>query len=143
MSEKYFDNFLDFGSSKLRLVAFNKNDKDTNHLIETNCLSDININKLNFLNFKDVIDKLILETEKKTGEYLDNINLMLDTPDALSIGLSLSKKMEGNKIKKQDIEYLIQDAKQQVIRSYPGEDISSTILIITLYLQRLIVIKFQ
>ena len=123
MSEKYFDNFLDFGSSKIRLVAFNKNNKNTNHLIETNCLSDININKLNFLNFKDLIDKLILETEKKTGEYLDNINLMLDTPDVLSVGLSLSKKMEGNKIKKQDIEYLIQDAKQQVIRSYPDEDI--------------------
>ena len=48
---------------------------------------------------------------------------MVDTPDALSIGLSLSEKMEGNKIKKQDIEYLIQDAKQQVIRSYPNENI--------------------
>ena len=123
MSNKNFDNFLDFGSSKIRLVAFDKNNKDNNYLIENNCLSNININELNFSKCDVIIDKIILDIEKKTDEHLDNINLMVDTPDALSIGLSLSEKMEGNKIKKQDIEYLIQDAKQQVIRSYPNENI--------------------
>ncbi len=123
MSDKNFDNFLDFGSSKIRLAAFNKNDKNSNHLIELDCLSNINIHDLDFSNFENEIDKIILKIEKKTGEYLDNVNLMLDSPDALSIGFSISKKMEGTKIQKKDIEYLIQDAKQQVIKSYPDENI--------------------
>ena len=50
MSDKNFDNFLDFGSSKIRLAAFNKNDKNSNHLIELDCLSNINIHDLDFSN---------------------------------------------------------------------------------------------
>ena len=38
---------------------------------------------------------------------------MLDTSDAFSIILSVSKKNEKKIITKQDIQYLIQDAKQQ------------------------------
>ena len=128
MNQKNFDIFLDFGASKLRVAAFDKKNVNNNHFIEYHCLSDINIKELDFSNSDEVIDKAILDIEKKTGEYLDSINLMIDTPDVLSIGLSLSKKIEEKKINKKDIEYLIQDAKQQIFRSYPGKSIIHIIL---------------
>ena len=69
------------------------------------------------------LEKTILEIEKKTGEYLNNINLMLDSPHALSISLSVSKKNEKLFLYKDDIEYLIQDAKQQILNNYQDKSI--------------------
>ena len=43
---------------------------------------------------------------------------MIDSSKMLSIGISLSKKLDGSKLKKEDIQFLIQDAKQQVLRNY-------------------------
>ena len=48
---------------------------------------------------------------------------MLDSPDALSISLSVSKKNEKKFLEKEDIEYLIQDAKQEVLSAYPNKSI--------------------
>ena len=48
---------------------------------------------------------------------------MIDSPETLSISLSLTKNFDGSKLKKKDIQFLIQDAKQQVLRNYPDQDI--------------------
>jgi len=62
---------------------------------------------------------------------MNNISVMLDTSDALCISLSLSKKNDGKFIDKKDVQYLIQDAKQQILKSYP--DISIIHIIISNY----------
>ena len=43
---------------------------------------------------------------------------MIDSPKMLSIGISISKKLDGSKLKKEDIQFLIQEAKQQILRNY-------------------------
>ena len=123
MSKKNFNVYFDFGSSKIRAVAFNKINQKQFHSIENRCLSILKIKKLNLSNAEIIIKKIISEIEKKTNEYLDEINLMIDSPDALSISISLSKNIEGSKLRKEEVQYLIQNAKQQIIRSYPDKDI--------------------
>ena len=54
---------------------------------------------------------------------MNNISLMLDTSDTLLISLSISKKNDGKIIEKKNIQYLIQDAKQQILKSYPDQNI--------------------
>ena len=61
---------------------------------------------------------------------MDDINLMIDSPKMLSINISISKKLDGSKLKKEDIKFLIQDAKQQVLRNYPDQNISRLLKII-------------
>ena len=131
MSKKNFDVYFDFGFSKIRVGAFSKKNKDKNYFFENSCLSDFQVNKLNILNVGETVEKIILEAEKKTEEYIDNINLMIDTSKALPIGLSLNKNIESKKLKKEEIYYLIQDAKQQIIRSYP--DYSIVHIVVTSY----------
>ena len=131
MSKKNFDVYFDFGFSKIRVGAFSKKNKDKNYFFENSYLSDFQVNKLNILNVGETVEKIILEAEKKTEEYIDNINLMIDTSKALPIGLSLNKNIESKKLKKEEIYYLIQDAKQQIIRSYP--DYSIIHIIVTNY----------
>ena len=53
---------------------------------------------------------------------------MLDTSDAFSIILSVSKKNEKKIITKQDVQYLIQDAKQQILRTHYDKDIVHIII---------------
>jgi len=48
---------------------------------------------------------------------------MLDSSDMLLISLYLLKKNENNFLIKEDIEYLIQDAKQQIINGYQDKNI--------------------
>ena len=130
MTDKNFDIYFDLGSSKIRASAFKK-DSSENFTIENECLSNLNLKKLNLLNAEHVIEKSILQIEKKIDEYIDDINLLVDSADVLSIGLSVLKKNENKKINKEEIQYLIQSAKQQVLRS--NTDYSILHIIVTNY----------
>ena len=121
MINKNFDIYLDFGSSKIRAAAFSKNKQINNYKYESNFFFDSS-------NLEHEIENIISNLEKDTNEYLDDINLMVDSPEMISIGLSLSKNFGGLQIKKEDIEFLIQDAKQQVLRNYKDQNIIHIII---------------
>ena len=128
MSEKNYDIYLDLGSSKIRVTAFDKQEKNQIFFLEKDCLTCLKLNQLNLLETDHIIEETVFEIEKKTGEYLNNINLMLDTSDAFSIILSVSKKNEKKIITKQDVQYLIQDAKQQILSGHFDKSIIHIII---------------
>ena len=53
---------------------------------------------------------------------------MVETPESISINLSLIKDNEGKKIEKKIVQYLVQDAKQQILRSYYSKKIIHIII---------------
>ena len=123
MSNKNFDFYIDLGSSKIRAVAFNKANKDEKFIVEKNNILLLKKKQLNFFKTEKNIESIIYELEKKTNVYMNNISLMLDTSDTLLISLSISKKNDGKLIEKKNIQYLIQDAKQQILKSYLDQSI--------------------
>jgi cell division ATPase FtsA len=56
--------------------------------------------------------------EKSIDEFVKDIYLIIETPQTMSIQLSVIKNNEGKNITKQDALYLIQDAKQQILKSH-------------------------
>tara|TARA_B100000767_G_scaffold219111_1_gene207145 strand:- start:1935 stop:3062 length:1128 start_codon:yes stop_codon:yes gene_type:complete len=128
MSNKNFDTYLDFGSSQIRAASFNKNDKDLCNLSESFCTSNLDIKKLDLTNVDTTIEKIITDLEKKNDEHLNEIYLMVDSPNVLSISLAVSKVNDEMILTKQQIEYLIQDAKQQIKSSYPENEIIHIII---------------
>ena len=116
MTNKNFDVYFDLGSSKIRATAFKKNSAE-NFVFENECLSVLNVKKLDLSKTEYVVEKTISQIEKKTDEYLDDINLLVDSVDTLPIGLSLAKEIDNKKIDKEEIQYLIQSAKQQILKS--------------------------
>ena len=132
MSKKNFDIYLDLSSKKLSIAAFEKFSSHRIFFKEYDCETNLNKNKLNFENVKKTIEKNIFEIEKKTGEFLEDIYLMVETPESISINLSLMKDNEGKKIEKKNVQYLIQDAKQQILRNHHTKKIIH--IIITNYL---------
>ena len=128
MSKKNFDIYLDLCPTKLSIAAFEKFGGHSSFFKEYNCVTNLNKDQLNFENADKTIEKNIFEIEKKTGEFLNDIYLMVETPESISINLSLIKDNEGKKIEKKIVQYLFQDAKQQILRSYYNKKIIHIII---------------
>jgi len=111
MNNENFQTFFDCGLSKVRAGTFNINNNNEAFYYE----SEFSIVQSN-LELK--IQKIIASLEKDTNEYINNINLMIDSSKMLSIGISLSKKFDGSILKKTNIQFLVQEAKQQILKHY-------------------------
>ena len=111
MNNKNTQTYFDCGYSKIRAGAFRENNP-----------SDVFYNKsklsLNHPSTYEEIQNIISLLEKESNEFINNINLMIDSPKMISIGISISKKLDGNILEYSDIQFLIQEAKQQVSKSY-------------------------
>ena len=119
MSKKNFDIYLEFNYSKLNLAAFNKLNGQLEHYKEQSYKSYINSDQeLNFDELQKLVDQNIIEMEKSIDEFVKDIYLIIETPQTMSIQLSVIKNNEGKNITKQDALYLIQDAKQQILKSH-------------------------
>ena len=121
MSDKKFQTIIDCGFSKIRAGTFNEEDKNKPFFIESNFNTDQS-------NFKFEIQKIIASLEKSTNEYIDNIDLMVDSSKMISVAISVFKKIEELKLKQDDILFLIQEAKQQILKYYSNYNIIHIII---------------
>ncbi len=121
MSNKKFQTFFDCGFSKIRAGTFNMdNDKDA-LCVESEFFTDRS-------NLESKIKKIIVSLESMSDEYINSINLMIDSPKVLSISISLSKKFDGVKLKEENIKFLVQEAKQQILKYYTSHSIVHIII---------------
>jgi len=121
MNNKNFDVYFDCGSSRIRAAAFCKDNSENNFYNESSFFS-------NHLNIKSEFQKIISFLEISTKEYINGVNLMIDSPKMQSIGLSITKQLDGSKLKNEDVQFLIQDAKQQISGNHPDKNIIHIII---------------
>ena len=121
MSNKNFKTFFDCGFSKIRAGTFNTSNNEDAFYTESEFFTDR-------LNLELKIQKIIISLEKDTDEYINNINLMIDSLELLSVGISLSKKLDGSKLKQANIQFLVQEAKQQILKNYANHNIVHIII---------------
>ena len=107
--------FLELGSSK---IILSYSDTIHNKIIteEENILNDKDQNNLFLHSKKNKIENTIYQLEKKNSIYINNINLLIDDKDLITITFSVSKQINFNIFEKKDLEYLIQDAKQTILK---------------------------
>ena len=121
MSNENFQTFFDRGFSTIRAGTFNRNNNKEAFYADSEFFIDRS-------NLELKIQKIITCLEKKSNEYIDNISLMIDSPKMLSVGISLSKKLDGSKLKQANIQFLAQEAKQQILKYYPNHNIAHIII---------------
>ena len=121
MSINNYQIYFDCGFSRLRAGAFNKVNLTGTFYTKSEFLFD-------YLEIDSEIQKIVNFLEKNTNEYIDKINLMIDSPKMLSIGISISKKIDDSKIKLEDIQFLVQEAKQQILKYYNNQNIIHIII---------------
>ena len=121
MNSKNFQTFFDCGSSKIRAGVFNKNNENEAFYAESEFFTDQS-------NLELKIEEIIASFEKDTGEYINNVHLMIDSPKMLSTGISVSKKLDGSKLKQVYVQFLVQEAKQQILKYYTNHNIAHIII---------------
>ena len=121
MSNINFQTFFDCGSSKIRAATFNIDNENDAYFIESEFLKD-NIS----LELK--IKEIVTSLERDSNKYINSINLMIDSPKMISISISLSKKLNGSKLKKENIKFLVQEAKQEILKYYTSYNITHIII---------------
>ena len=121
MNNKNFQTFFDCGFSKVRAGTFNKNNNSEAFYCESEFFTDQ-------FNLELKIEKIISSLEKDTDEYIKNINLMIDSPKMFSVSISLSRKLDGSKLKHENIQFLVQEAKQQILKYYTNHNIAHIII---------------
>ena len=121
MSNVNFQTFFDCGFSKIRAGTFNANNSEVAFYAESEFFTDQS-------NLDLKVQKIITTLEKDSNEYIDNINLMIDSSEIYSVGISLSKKLDGSRLKHANIKFLVQEAKQQIIKYYINQNIIHIII---------------
>ena len=121
MNNKNFQTYFDCGFSKIRAGTFNKNKQDDAFFAESKFLKDSS-------NLELEIYKIVTSFEKYTNEYIETINLMVDSPKMFSIGVSIYKKLDGSTLKQTNVQFLIQEAKQQIVKYYANQNITHIII---------------
>jgi len=125
MVNKNFHTFIDFGKSAIRASSFNKEYKKVENQLE---LKIKNNQSNNFFSEEELIEDLIFNLEKKNGEYLDEISLMVDNPNILLISLSIFKKSDQQILNDNFLKYIIDDAKFEINKNYPNHEIIHSII---------------
>ena len=123
MNEKNLNVFIDFGSSKIRLGVYNNETSKNIFISERDCVSNFNLKKFDISNSTEIIKDLIKSAEKKVDKHINNINLMIDTPDMFSIDISIKKNFDSKKNLQNDIKSLLNEAKSLVQKNYYNQKI--------------------
>ena len=122
------ETFFNFTPKKIEIGIFNN---QTNNEIYTKKLEiNFNLNDLDALTkiLNQQLKDLIIEVENKIEQPLEKINLMIEDQKTLIIDASIKKIFDNSEILKSNIEYIIQELKQQISKNNPNVKINHVLL---------------
>tara|TARA_B100001057_G_C22784106_1_gene924859 strand:- start:253 stop:957 length:705 start_codon:yes stop_codon:yes gene_type:complete len=94
-----------------------------NNIIINNHYNDINLNYLD-----DFLKKNIFISEKLINNFIKEINIIVESYKFLEVSLSVKKKNHNDLIFKNDLVYLLNDAKEQCKETFQGYKIIHMII---------------
>ena len=109
--------FLNLSPNKINAVLIDRENKKKIFIKDFDFENNFNDTKVVINNLNKILKNLIIEVEKKISNPINKINLMIDNPETLSIYTSVKKNFDNKKILKSQIEYLIEDLKQQILKN--------------------------
>lgn len=116
MSEENLNCLIDLGSKKIKCSLF-KYEDDQSKLIafyekETKGIHNSII--INFNEASNSIRSVVSEIEKQANLNINKISVLIEPIETLVTHLTKFKKMEGSKIEKEDINFLLRESKKQI-----------------------------
>ena len=109
--------FLNLSPNKINAVLIDRENKKKIFIKDFDFENNFDDTKVVINNLNRILKNLIIEVEKKINSPINTINLMIDNPQTLSIYTSVKKNFDNKKIHKNQIEYLIEDLKQQILKN--------------------------
>ena len=108
---------IDLGTSNLKCAIFSIGSDRLTRLIGFSKKKTKGIHNSIIVNINDAIDSVrscLVEVEKESQISLNKINVLIDPTEIITTRLTKSKKINGFKIEKNDVSFLLKEAKKQV-----------------------------
>ena len=118
MNFKEVKGVIELGNVKVKCVIFTENSEDKLEILSSSINDSKGIHNgviINLDTASNVIRACISNAEKKAAISLKKINVIIEQPEFLCTKLSKEKKINGSKIYKEDIEFLLKEGKKQII----------------------------
>ncbi len=109
---------IELGNNNLKCLIFNNDENKAPEILSATITPSEGIYNDVIMNLKKAassIRKSISEAEKKAKVSLKKINVIFEQPDFLCTSFSKHKKINGAKIHRHDIEFLLKEAKKQLM----------------------------
>ena len=109
---------IELGNIKIKCIIFKVNENNEVEILSSSRNKSEGIHNgtvVNLAKATNAIRFCISSAEKEAKTSLKKISVILEQPEFLCTKFSKHKKINGSKILKDDIEFLLKDAKKQVI----------------------------
>ena len=117
---------IELGNVNIKCLIFKVKNDNKAEILSTSITQSEGIHNdvvINLTKASNVIRKCISIAEKKAKISLKKINVVFEQPDFLCTKFSKHKKIDGSKIHKDDIEFLLKEAKKQLILNDKNQSI--------------------
>ena len=123
MVKDKYETILDYGSSKIRAGVIDTENSLAKFFIEEDCKNSFVIKNLKFKDPEKKIYKVIKYLEKKLNYHLNDINLMVDSSDFITIDVCLKKNFNNRLVHLNDIKNLLQELNLLIKNNYQNTKI--------------------
>ena len=116
---------IELGNPQIRCLVFKINNNKA-EILSTSITSSEGIHNdtiVNLTKASNAIRSCISAAEKKAKISLKKINVITEQPEFLCTKFSKQKKIDGSKIYKEDIEFLLKEGKKQLIHNDKNQSI--------------------
>ena len=117
---------IELGNVNLKCLIFQINKNNSSEILSTAITPSEGIHNdvvVNLTKASNAIRLSISSAEKKAKISLKKINVVFEQPDFLCTKFSKHKKIDGSKIHRHDIEFLLKEAKKQLILNDKNQSI--------------------
>ena len=117
---------IELGDINIKCVIFKINNNNDSEILSTSITNSEGIHNDVVVNLKkasDAIRSCISVAEEDAKISLKKINVIFEQPDFLCTKFSKNKKINGSKIHKDDIEFLLREAKKELILNDKNQSI--------------------
>ena len=109
---------IELGNINVKCLIFKVKENNDSEILSTSINPSNGMHNgiiINLAKASNTIRSCISDAEKKAKVSLKKINVVFDEPEFLCTKFSKQKKINGSKIYKEDIEFLLKEAKKQLI----------------------------
>ena len=114
------------GNINIKCLIFKIDNDNKSEILSTSISESEGIHNGTVINLKKAsssIRSCISEAEKKAKVSLKKINVVFEEPDFLCTNFSKHKKIDGSRIHKDDIQFLLKEAKKQLVHNDESQSI--------------------
>ena len=111
---------IELGGVNIKCVIFSVNSENVSEILSSSIVKSEGIYNSKIVNFSKAANSIrscISSAEKEAKVLLKKINVIFEQTEFLCTKFSKHKKIDGTKIQKEDIEFLLKDAKKQVTQN--------------------------